>query len=601
MYLDLDENQISDIAALGNLTYLFELYLWENQISDISPLSNLVYLMYLDLDENQITDITALGNLTNLIQLALWDNQVSDISPLSNLANLIYLDLDENQISDITALGNLTSLTVLYLWDNQISDIPPLSKLTKLIFLDMCENQIGNITALGNLTSLIGLDLCGNQISDTSPLASLTGLAYLDLCENQISDINAMGNLASLYNLYLCDNQISDILPLVQNNGLDEGDTVDLEENPLSSTSINEYIPQLEQRGVWVWWTVPPAPTPYFPPVYVPAAPTPTPEPTPEPTPVPTVEPCNWTGTWNTNWNTMVLVQTGGQVTGTYEYEGGRIVGVVSGNTLRGTWLEAPSYSPPDDGGDFEFTISSDCSSFTGNWRYGSTGDWEEAHPNSGWTGDRVSSSITTPTPVPMPTPAPTPSPAGRVMDLSDIVREDGQALHDINFVTSDGLVRLSIGEFAIIRTQDNQPLAYIGAEACVGPFLAPLPKYHIVGSVYEFVPDGATFEPSLGVTMSYNHTWLPEKVAEEELIIGYYDMATGQWALLPSLVDIEHNTVTAQINHFTRFAILGKEVTATAPLNVFFIIGPALAALIMIGVLLYILFAGKKRTRTVH
>jgi len=268
---------------------------------------------------------------------------------------------------------------------------------------------------------------------------------------------------------------------------------------------------------------------------------------------------------------------------------------------LRGTWLEAPSYSPPDDGGDFEFTISSDCSSFTGNWRYGSTGDWEKDHPNSGWTGDRVSSSITTPTPVPMPTPAPTPSPAGRVMDLSDIVREDGQALHDINFVTSDGLVRLSIGEFAIIRTQDNKPLAYIGAEACVGPFLAPLPKYHIIGSVYEFVPDGATFEPLLGVTMSYNHTWLPERVTEEGLIIGYYDIATGQWILLPSLVDIENNTVTAQIKHFTKFAILGREVTATAPLNVYLIIVPSSVALIMIGVLLSILFAGKKRTRTAH
>jgi hypothetical protein len=63
--------------------------------------------------------------------------------------------------------------------------------------------------------------------------------------------------------------------------------------------------------------------------------------------------------------------------------------------------------------------------------------------------------------------------------------------------------------------------------------------------------------------------------------------------------VDIENNTVTAQINHFTKFAILGREVTANAPLNVFFIIGPALGALIVIGLLLSILFAGKKRTRT--
>ncbi len=596
IYLNLSGNELVDISGIENLTNLTELAMWDNQISDISPLATLTNLIYLDLEGNQISDITALGNLTNLIELYLWWNQISDISPLSNLTKLTYLDMCENQISDITALGNLTSLIVLGIWENQISDISPLAHLTGLTHLDLDENQISDITALGNLTGLIYLYLWDNQISDISPLSMLTNLNYLDMCHNRIVNIDALGNLTSLIWLDLCANQISDIFPLVQNNGLGEGDTVDLEENPLSSTSINEYIPQLEQRGVNVWWTVPPTPTPYFLPV-VPAAPTPTPAPTPEPTPVPTVVPCNWTGTWNTSWNTMVLVQTGEQVTGTYEYEGGRIVGVVSGNTLRGTWLQAPSYNLPDDGGDFEFTISSDCSSFTGNLRYGSTGDWEE----DGWTGNRVSSPITTPTPVPPPTPAPTSGPAGQVMDLSGIVGEGGQALHDINFVTGDGWVRLSIGESAIIRTQDNRPLSYIGAEAFVGPFLAPLPEYHFVGSVYEFVPDGATFEPSLGVTMSYNHTWLPEKVDEEGLLIGYYDIATGQWTLLPSLVDIENNTVTAQISHFTQFAILGKEATAAAPLHVFLIIGPALAALIIIAVLLDILFVSKKRTGMVQ
>ena len=618
--LRLSGNGITNISALSNLVNLTDLRLTENRITNISPLSRLSMLTTLNLAWNQISDVTALGNLTNLTDLALWGNQISDISPLSTLHNLMYLDLDENQISDISplsnlvylmylnldenqisdiaALGNLTYLFELYLWENQISDISPLATLHNLMYLDLDENQISNIAALGNLTGLTILYLWDNQISDISPLSELTNLTSLDLCENQIGNITALANLISLSWLDLCGNQISDILPLVQNNGLDEGDTVDLTENPLSSTSINEYIPQLQQRGVNVWWTVPPtpAPAPYFPPAYVPAAPTPTPEPMLEPTPAPIVEPCNWTGTWDTNWNTMVLVQTGEQVVGTYDYEGGRIVGVVSGNTLRGTWLQAPSYILPDGGGDFEFTISSDCSSFTGNWRYGSTGDWE---PDV-WTGDKVSSSITTPTPVPTPTPAPTPSPASGIMDLSGIVDKEGQALQDINFATGDGWAKLNIGKSAIIRTQDNQPLLSIGAEAA-GPSPAPPPEYHIIGSVYEFIPDGATFEPSLSLTISYNHTWLPERVAEAGLVIGYYDTTAGQWTLLPSLVDIENNTVTAQISHFTKLAILGREVTATAPLNVFIIIGPALAALIIVGVLLAFLFGGKKRAGTVH
>jgi Leucine-rich repeat (LRR) protein len=52
--------------------------------------------------------------------------------------------------------------------------------------------------------------------------------------------------------LDLSYNNISDISPLVENSGLSLGDTVDLSNNPLSATSVNVYIPQLEARGVTV-------------------------------------------------------------------------------------------------------------------------------------------------------------------------------------------------------------------------------------------------------------------------------------------------------------------------------------------------------------
>jgi hypothetical protein len=38
----------------------------------------------------------------------------------------------------------------------------------------------------------------------------------------------------------------------VDNEGLSQGDEVYLHDNPLSSDSINTYIPQLEARGVEV-------------------------------------------------------------------------------------------------------------------------------------------------------------------------------------------------------------------------------------------------------------------------------------------------------------------------------------------------------------
>ncbi|MFC1967857.1 cohesin domain-containing protein [Chloroflexota bacterium] len=119
--------------------------------------------------------------------------------------------------------------------------------------------------------------------------------------------------------------------------------------------------------------------------------------------PLPVLGACDWSGTWDTNFGTMELVQSGSQVTGTYTHDGGRILGTVSGDTLTGTWSEAPSYSPPSDAGDFEFLISSDCGSFTAKWRYGNTGDWR-----ADWTGTKVSAPTSNPPPTPAPGGGPT-------------------------------------------------------------------------------------------------------------------------------------------------------------------------------------------------
>jgi hypothetical protein len=85
-----------------------------------------------------------------------------------------------------------------------------------------------------------------------------------------------------------------------------------------------------------------------------------------------------WTGKWDTGqWGEMTLQQNGSSVTGNYEWDSGKITGTVSGNILKGTWSESPTYQPENDAGDFEFTISSNGNSFTGRWRYGSSGDWD--------------------------------------------------------------------------------------------------------------------------------------------------------------------------------------------------------------------------------
>lgn len=160
---------------------------------------------------------------------------ISDLTGLEYCINLVYLDLRINDISDISVLKNLTNLEYLYLGNNDISDISALSELTNL-------NEL-----------ILGI----NDISDISALSKLTNLVKLDLVSNNITDIPALSGLIKLRYIYLGYNKIADIEPLVNNTGLGFGDFLDLLYNPLDDVSILNYIPELQARGVILYYSNP--------------------------------------------------------------------------------------------------------------------------------------------------------------------------------------------------------------------------------------------------------------------------------------------------------------------------------------------------------
>ena len=247
-------NVISDLTPLSNLTNLTDLALSRNVISEVSELSNLTNLERLSLSINTISDFTPLSNLTNLERLFFAGNTISDLTPLSNLTNLINLQGQNNNISDLSPLANLTNLGILYFHGNPISDVSPLANLTNLRTIGLNRTAISDVSAfvsaLSNSTNLRSVFLGQNGISDISALSSMTSLGYLVLHANAISDISALSNLTNLRTLLLYSNTITDLSPLVANTGLDEGDRIDVRNNPLSATSLNTHIPALQARGV---------------------------------------------------------------------------------------------------------------------------------------------------------------------------------------------------------------------------------------------------------------------------------------------------------------------------------------------------------------
>ncbi len=103
-----------------------------------------------------------------------------------------------------------------------------------------------------------GLELAIRQAIDKPAggihKCDLDGLTTLYAWDSNITDLNGLQHCTSLTRLSLKNNNISDISPLVDNPGLGRGGEVDLRDNPLSSDSINLYLPQLQNRGVTVYY-----------------------------------------------------------------------------------------------------------------------------------------------------------------------------------------------------------------------------------------------------------------------------------------------------------------------------------------------------------
>jgi len=170
------------------------------------------------------------------------------------LESLAKLNASKNGISDLTGLGYCLNLQELMLWNNNISDISALADLSNLQNLYLDGNNISDISALASLNNLETLHLYDNDISDISALAGLINLKSLLIDGNNISDISALAGLSNLWGLGLEGNDVSNISALVDNTGLSNGNSVNLIGNPLSTESINNYIFQLEERGVTVYY-----------------------------------------------------------------------------------------------------------------------------------------------------------------------------------------------------------------------------------------------------------------------------------------------------------------------------------------------------------
>jgi len=138
------------------------------------------------------------------------------------------------------------------------------------------------------------------------------------------------------------------------------------------------------------------------------------------------------------------------------------------------------------------------------------------------------------------------------------LVDSEGRLQTKVEVSSAEGRISVSVDEGTIVLDKEGKPLQFIQAAIDSSP-----PSYPedacIVGSVYDLGPQGATFDPWLMLTLSYEPEGLPEGVRENDLYIAYHD--GSEWHMSRyRKVDTKSHSVTTQMYHFTSFAILAPK-----------------------------------------
>ena len=171
---------------------------------DIDGLKYFTNLEWLELNENNISDLSVLSGLTSLKHLYFRNNSVSSLDFVSGLKNLEELNFFGNNISDISPIAYLTDLTVVWAGNNPITSIEPLRNLINVQSLSLRSTSFGgDISPLSGMKFLVEIDLCNCGVTRVSELSGCRDLMYIDLSYNSVYDIAAFKDCREIKELLL--------------------------------------------------------------------------------------------------------------------------------------------------------------------------------------------------------------------------------------------------------------------------------------------------------------------------------------------------------------------------------------------------------------
>ena len=134
-----------------------------------------------------------------------------------------------------------------------------------------------------------------------------------------------------------------------------------------------------------------------------------------------------------------------------------------------------------------------------------------------------------------------------------------------VSFQSADQNLTVDIPRNTTGKTKGGDPLPEVRITKVLIP-PAPPRDMGFIGLSYDLEPDGATFDPPITITFTYNPKWLPPGLDPQNLTIGYYDADTEQWVMLDAediTIDPVTNTISAKISHFTYYGVMAHTAPA--------------------------------------
>ncbi|MFC2072901.1 hypothetical protein ACFLUU_09465, partial [Chloroflexota bacterium] len=153
------------------------------------------------------------------------------------------------------------------------------------------------------------------------------------------------------------------------------------------------------------------------------------------------------------------------------------------------------------------------------------------------------------------------------VYDVLGAIDSEGSFGIDVTLKSADSNVKLDIAKNTKGETKWGSYLWMIEVTEMAEPPVSPADG-HIIGLVYELAPDGATFDPPITLTFTYDPIEISETVDESSMVIARWDKDANEWITLEdSIVDPETYTISASVSYFTIFTIINRTaIPRTAP-----------------------------------